>query len=151
MTLRKPGEGELIDVAGVQHLFSLTAKETGGRLAFEEFTIAPGIVGARPHVHQEHDEFFYVLEGELTVHDGTDETTVGPGHVLAAVRGTPHGYRNASAEPTRALCVYTPAGYEGYFREVHAAVAGGKPVTDELLTELRGHYNTMSYRSSGNR
>ena len=143
--MRGPGEGEAIRIAGVQHLFQLTAAHTGGRFAMEEFTLAPGAVGARPHVHHGHDEYFYVLDGDLTVHDGTGETTVGPGHVLAAVRGTPHGYRNAGATPVRGLCLYTPAGYEDYFREVHAAAESGAEITDELLTEFRGRFRTTAW------
>ena len=137
-------DGELIDVAGVEHFFRLTGEHTGGRFAFEEFTVAPGTVGARPHVHHEHDEYFYVLEGELTLHDGEGEVKAGPGHLLTALRGTPHGFRNGSSQPVRALCLYTPAGYEGYFREVHAAVAAGHEPTDDLLAEFRGRYRTIS-------
>ncbi|MFE3324393.1 cupin domain-containing protein [Streptomyces sp. NPDC059176] len=143
--LLRPQDGELIDVAGVAHFFRLTAEHTEGRFAFEEFTLAPGTVGARPHVHTAHDEYFYVLEGELTLHDGEGEVAVGPGHLMAAVRGTPHGFRNAGSRTVRALCLYTPAGYEGYFREVHAAVAAGAAVTDELLTEFRSRYRTVPH------
>ncbi len=143
--LRRPEEHELIRVAGVDHLFRLTAAHTDGRFAFEEFTVAPGVVGARPHVHHGHDEYFYVLEGELTLHDGIGEVGVGPGHVLAAVRGTPHGFRNAGAVPARGLCMYTPAGYEDYFRQVHAAVAGGAEADDALLAEFRGRFRTTAH------
>lgn len=142
--LRRPAEGELIDVAGVRHFFRLTGEHTGDRFAFEEFTLDPGVVGARPHVHHGHDEYFYVLDGELTLHDGAGEVTVGPGHLLAATRGTPHGFRNAGDDTVRALCLYTPSGYEGYFREVHAAVAAGARITDELLAEFRSRYRTTS-------
>jgi quercetin dioxygenase-like cupin family protein len=143
--LRRPDEGELIRVAGVEHFFKLTAADTGGRFAMEEFTLPPGILGARPHVHHGHDEYFYVLEGELTVHDGDGEITVGPGHSLAAVRGAPHGYRNAGEAPVRGLCLYTPAGYEDYFRQVHAAVGAGAEVTDELLAEFRSRFRTTQF------
>ncbi len=142
--LRRPEDGELIDVAGVEHFFRLTGEHTGGRFAFEEFTLAPDTIGARPHIHMEHDEYFYVLQGELTLHNGDGEITAGPGHLLAAVRGTPHGFRNAGPQLVRALCLYTPAGYEGYFREVHAAVASGVEATDELLAEFRARYHTTT-------
>ncbi|MGW1893304.1 cupin domain-containing protein [Streptomyces sp. NPDC002004] len=142
--LRRPAEGELIDVAGVAHLFRLTAEETEGRFALEEFTLAPGTVGARPHIHEAHDEYFYVLEGELTLHNGEQEIAAGPGTVLAALRGSPHGFRNAGPATTRALCLYTPAGYEGYFREVHQAVSAGAVATDELLAAFRRRYRTTS-------
>ncbi|MER6474200.1 cupin domain-containing protein [Streptomyces collinus] len=144
--LRRPGDGELIDVAGVAHFFRLTGEHTGGRFAFEEFSLAPGTIGARPHVHEGHDEYFYVLEGELTLHTGDGETTAGPGALLAATRGTPHGFRNAGDVTARALCLYTPAGYEDYFRDVHAAVSAGAEATDELLAEFRARYQTRSHQ-----
>ncbi len=60
-------EGEAIVAAGVQHLFKLTGVHTGGRLGVEQFEVPAATLGARPHVHREHDEYFYVLHGELTV------------------------------------------------------------------------------------
>ncbi|WP_317447043.1 cupin domain-containing protein [Streptomyces collinus] len=144
--LRHPGDGELIDVAGVAHFFRLTGEHTGGRFAFEEFSLAPGTVGARPHVHEGHDEYFYVLEGELTLHTGDGETIAGPGTLLAATRGTPHGFRNAGVVTARALCLYTPAGYEDYFRDIHAAVSAGAEATEELLAEFRARYQTRSHQ-----
>ncbi|MGW2615142.1 cupin domain-containing protein [Streptomyces sp. NPDC001500] len=143
--LRRPEDGERIDVAGVAHFFRLTSEHTAGHFAFEEFSLAPGTIGARPHVHDGHDEYFYVLEGELTLHTGEGEVTAGPGHLLAATRGTPHGFRNAGTFTARALCLYTPAGYEDYFRDVHAAVAGGAEATDALLEDYRGRYCTRSF------
>jgi quercetin dioxygenase-like cupin family protein len=143
--LRRPDEGEQISIAGVDHFFTLTAAQTGGRFAMEEFTLAPGVLGARPHVHHGHDEYFYVLEGELTLHNGDDEVTVGPGHTLAAARGAPHGYRNAGTAPVRGLCLYTPAGYENYFREVHAAISGGVEASEAMLAEFRSRYRTTAW------
>lgn len=143
--LRAPGEGELVKVAGVEHLFQLTAAHTDGFFSFEEFTLEPGIVGARPHIHRAHDEYFYVLDGELTFYTEDGEITVGPRYLLAARRGVPHGFRNAGADLVKGLCLYTPAGYEGYFRNVHAAVAAGAEVTDELLAEFRSQYSTESF------
>lgn len=143
--LRRPGEGELLSVGGVAHLFMLTGADTAGAFAAEEFSLAPGVVGARPHVHHGHDEFFYVLEGELTLHDGEGEVAVGPGHLLAALRGVPHGYRNAGTTTARALCLYTPAGYENYFRDIHAAATGGAELTDQVLAEFRRRHATESF------
>ena len=70
---------------------------------------------------------------------------LGPGDLAHSPRGSVHGFRNASAqEPTRALCLYTPAGYEQYFRDVHAAVAAGTELTVDLLRDLRAGYDTDS-------
>lgn len=82
---------------------------------------------------------------KLTVVTGEGELTLGPGDLAAASRGSVHGFRNADAQhPVRGLCMYTPAGYEQYFRDVHVAVAAGTEPTPELLSELRSRYQTES-------
>ena len=141
----RAGEGESIPAAGVEHLFKLTGELTGGRFGLEEFTVPPGTVGARPHVHHAHDEWFYVLEGPLTVATEGGEAVLQPGDLAAAPRGAVHGFRNADPHrPVRALCMYTPPGYEQYFRDVHAAVASGVEPTADVLRELRSRYDTES-------
>ncbi|MCO7220074.1 cupin domain-containing protein [Klenkia sp. PcliD-1-E] len=140
----RAGDGEVIEAAGVRHLFALTADRTHGRLGLEEFALPPGVEGARPHVHADHDEVFVVLAGELTLTTGGEPVVLGPGDTAAALRGTVHGYRNDSAQPARALCIYTPAGYEQYFRDVHDAVAAGRDPTPELLAGLRARHGTTS-------
>ncbi len=141
----RAGEGEAIDAGGIHHVFALTAEHTDGRFGLEEFTLPPATLGARPHVHGSHDEYFVVLSGRLTLSTAGDDVVLAPGDTAAALRGTAHGYRNdSSTEPARALCLYTPAGYEQYFRDVHAAVAAGEDPTDELLAALRSRYDTTS-------
>lgn len=147
--LRVPGEGELLTSPGVEHLFLLTSADTGGAAAFEEFALAPGAVGARPHVHESHDEYLYVLEGVLTLHTGDGEVAARAGSLFAAPRGTPHGFRNAGASVARAVCFYTPGGYEEYHREVAAAVAGGAVVDDDLLATLRARHGTRPHGGGG--
>ena len=141
----RAGEGELVPAAGVAHLFKLTGGQTGARFGLEEFAVPPGLLGARPHLHWSHDEYFYVLAGQLTVATGTGEVVLEPGDVAAAPRGSVHGFRNDhDRTAVRALCMYTPPGYEQYFRDVHAAVEAGADVTPGLLQRLRGRYDTES-------
>jgi quercetin dioxygenase-like cupin family protein len=138
-------DGESIEAAGVEHLFKLTGAQTSGQLGLERFVLAPGGLGARPHIHWSHDEYFYILTGELAVATATIEVTLRPGDLAHARRGSVHGFRNASeTTPTEGLCMYTPPGYEQYFRDVHAAVEAGAEVTPELLRDLRAMYDTES-------
>jgi quercetin dioxygenase-like cupin family protein len=134
----RAAEGEPIAAAGVSHLFKLT----GDRLGLARFVVPPGIVGAAPHIHHEHDETFYVLEGELTVATSAGEIAVLPGDLAYAPRGSVHGFRNASDGEVVALCMYTPPGYEQYFRDVHDAMATGAELTPALVAELRRRYAT---------
>ncbi len=135
-----PGDGEAIDVGAVRHLF----KTTGGLLAVEEFELVPGSMGARPHIHAAHDEYFYVLDGEIAFHDGTGEQLAGRGSFVTARRGTAHGFRNAGPSVARGLGLFTPAGYENYFREAHEALAGGAELDEQLLARLRSRYDTTT-------
>jgi len=138
-------EGELISAAGVGHLFKLTGEHTGGRFGIERFVVPPATLGARPHIHRGHDEYFYALRGRLTVATAAGEVVLEPGDLVSAPRGSVHGFRNASEESAAvALCMYTPPGYEQYFRDVHAAVESGAELTVDLLQKLRAQHNTES-------
>ena len=142
----RAGDGERVPAAGVEHRFLLASGQTAGRLGVEEFMVPPATLGARPHVHHSHDETFYLLDGELTVATAAGEIVLRPGDLAHAPRGALHGFRNAHVEiAARALCLYTPPGYEQYFRDVHAAVEAGVEVTDQLLAELRTRYDTESF------
>ncbi len=141
----RAAHGELVPAAGVEHLFKLTGEQTGGRFGIEQFIVPSATLGARPHVHWRHDEYFYVLDGELTVATEGGEVVLERGDLVSAPRGSVHGFRNANDHvQVSALCMYTPPGYEQYFRDVHAAVESGTEITVDLLQDLRGRYDTES-------
>ena len=142
---RAPGAGERLDISGIGHLFRLTAGDTEGRFAVEEFTVPRNAAGVPPHIHDAHDEYFYILDGQLTLWAGNAEVVAKAGAVVAAPRGVPHGYRNDTERPATALCLYTPAGYENYFREVHAAIARGEDMSEAKLEQFRAKYATRPY------
>ena len=98
-----------------------------------------------PHIHDAHDEYFYILDGQLTLWAGDAEVVADAGAVVAALRGVPHGYRNDTGQPATALCLYTPAGYENYFRDVHAAIGRGEDISDDKLVQFRAKYATRPY------
>jgi quercetin dioxygenase-like cupin family protein len=66
--------------------------------------------GADLHVHRLHTDFFYVLEGELTVRLGPDDTpvTVQPGTLARVPPLVVHGFRNASDADMRFLNFHAP-------------------------------------------
>lgn len=138
----RAGEGERIRAGAVENLFRLTGATTADRLGLADFSLPPDTVGARSHVHHAHDETFYVLSGLLLVVTDDGEATLGAGDVAHAPRGAAHGFRTGSEASATALCMYTPPGYEQYFRDVHAAAEAGEEITDGLLTRLRARYAT---------
>jgi mannose-6-phosphate isomerase-like protein (cupin superfamily) len=82
----------------------------------ESFVIAdwtdPGTHPGRPiaglHLHRSDDEAWIVLEGRLGFNIGEETREVPPGESILVVRGTPHSYWNAAAQPARYLLVMTP-------------------------------------------
>jgi quercetin dioxygenase-like cupin family protein len=102
--------------------------------------IAPPGHGVPRHVHDEDDELFYVLEGELVVSGPQGETTAGAGACVALPRGVPHAYRNASQAPARFLVVLSP-GVQGLEMFRHLDRAGRTAaLTPQEIEAIAGKY-----------
>ncbi len=141
--VRGPGNGEaLAGLPGVAYLVRLSGEDTAGDVAAVEITLAPGAVGASPHVHHAHAEHFHVVSGVVTFDVGHEAKAFGVGTWISVPRELRHGFRNESDVEAVLLCVVTPAGYEGYFREVDRRVAAGDTPTSEDLAALRSAYAT---------
>jgi quercetin dioxygenase-like cupin family protein len=76
------------------------------------------------HVHHEHDETFYVLEGEVSLHLPGRSVTLRSGEAFFAPLGVPHVYR-VESETARWIVVGTPAGFADFVRDVSDEPAGG--------------------------
>lgn len=111
-----PGEGEALWFLGVLATVKSSAETTGGKVAVIEH-LAPRGAGSPLHVHSREDEWFYVIEGELTLWvDG--ETIVAPaGSFVFGPKGIPHTFI-VSSEQARFLLVTEPAGFEQFLRMV---------------------------------
>ena len=68
------------------------------------------------HVHEREDEWFYVLDGQVDFILDDDVFGRYQGGSVFLPRGMPHTFRVKSAE-ARLLSLYTPGGFEEYFRE----------------------------------
>jgi quercetin dioxygenase-like cupin family protein len=61
----EPGAGEALWFLGALATVKASSAATAGRVTVAEF-LAPRGHGAPRHIRQDHDQSFYVLEGELT-------------------------------------------------------------------------------------
>jgi mannose-6-phosphate isomerase-like protein (cupin superfamily) len=113
---------ERLSFGEVEILIKASAATTGGALTvFEENQP----VDTPLHVHAREDELFYVLEGEHVFQVGDEEFSVGPGGLVFAPRGVPHAQRRAVPRTGRVLVLTSPAGLEGFFRELAEADRAG--------------------------
>jgi uncharacterized cupin superfamily protein len=69
--------------------------------------VPPGY-GVPPHIHDVDDEFFYILEGEITLVSPEGESKAGAGACVHLPHDKPHGFCNASDAPARMLIVLSP-------------------------------------------
>lgn len=115
-----PAEGTgKLNILGVPLFIRIHGRDTGGMVsAVESHDLPDG--GPPPHIHENEDETFQVLEGEYEWTVGGETFVAGKGTTIFAPRGIPHAYRNLGPEPGRLMCVITPAGFEGFFEEIGA-------------------------------
>jgi len=90
-------------------------------------------VDTRLHVHENEDELFYVLEGEHVFQVGDQEFHAGPGGLVFAPRGVPHAQRRVLPRTGRILVLASPAGFEGFFRDLAEADRAGALAPDTYV------------------
>jgi uncharacterized cupin superfamily protein len=76
-------------------------------LSVIEERMPPGSEEQR-HWHQRARQFFYVLEGELTMHFDDSATVLAPRQGIEIAPGLPHQAKNRSAADTRFLVISQP-------------------------------------------
>jgi mannose-6-phosphate isomerase-like protein (cupin superfamily) len=114
--------GERLRFGEVEVVVKASADTTGGAFTiFEENEP----VDTPLHVHEHEDELFYVLEGEHVFQVGDQEFRAGPGGLVFAPRGVPHAQRRVVPRTGRILVLTSPAGLEGFFRELAEADRAG--------------------------
>jgi quercetin dioxygenase-like cupin family protein len=91
-----------------------SAQTTDGRVAVVEH-LAPQGAGSPLHVHHREDEWFYVIDGELTFWVGGQVINAPAGSFVYGPREILHTFIVSSAE-ARFLLVTEPAGFENFLR-----------------------------------
>jgi mannose-6-phosphate isomerase-like protein (cupin superfamily) len=112
------GEGRLIELPGWSMLVKIGADDTGGTLSVVHGHMAATHAGPSEHVHDGHDETFFVVAGSLRFRLGDSYHRVDAGSTVFAPRGRAHGFSNPFDRPATYVVTLTPAGYERYFAKV---------------------------------
>jgi mannose-6-phosphate isomerase-like protein (cupin superfamily) len=98
------------------------------------------------HVHDELDDTWYILDGEMVIRCGDDVSVVGAGHWVSMPRGIPHTFRVVGDRQARILLVHDNATFRDLIRDLgvpaEALVVPRRPVfppTDELARVAATH------------
>ena len=122
--------GERLRFSGAEFIVKASTGSTGG-----SFTIIEEIdpLDTPLHVHKNEDELWYVLEGQHIIQVGDDEFHVDPGEIAFGPRGVPHSQRRVVPRTGRFLVLLSPPGFDGFFRELSGAEAGGASMPEAYV------------------
>jgi quercetin dioxygenase-like cupin family protein len=115
-TVSRQGEGEARWFLGGLTLIKASGQTTAGRVAVTE-NWAPRGYGSPLHVHHNEDEWFFVLEGELTFWVDGQIIEAAAGSLVYGPRDLPHTF-TVSSDEARFLLVIEPAGFEEFLLEL---------------------------------
>jgi mannose-6-phosphate isomerase-like protein (cupin superfamily)/ketosteroid isomerase-like protein len=110
-------------------------------LVLTESRYGPGESGPEPHVHREHSDSFYVLDGELVFEVAEERVVVADGGFVLVPPGLVHTFRNEGPADARFLNAHTPGcrfadhlrGKDVDFDTFDPPEDGGRPASDAVV------------------
>jgi quercetin dioxygenase-like cupin family protein len=130
--------GRKLNVLGDNQIIKLSAKDTNGQFSLIEQNNNPG-TGIPPHVHQNEDEVFHVLSGQVDMTIGEEMTTLNSGDLIFCPRGIPHSFKVVGDQKAKVMLSIFPAGLENMFEELAKLPVG--PPDLEKVGNICGKYN----------
>jgi quercetin dioxygenase-like cupin family protein len=97
-----------------------------------------------PHVHQDHDEWSYVLEGRIGARVGDDEFIAATGSYILKPRQIPHVFWNPDDGTARILEIISPSGLEEMFEQFGQLGARGE-LSPQTMGETAARYGSTMF------
>jgi quercetin dioxygenase-like cupin family protein len=113
---RGAAEGPSYWGPGDTYTWLVTGEESDGQY-FSMLAVVPPNGGPPPHIHDNEDETFYVLEGQPTFRIGDERVVGGPGDFVNVPKGVLHNFHNGTDSIVKMILTFTPAGIERFFEE----------------------------------
>ena len=141
--LVEPGGGNVVMEGPLGVITKIPGTATNGVISIVEHPVAARIL-VPPHVHRDHDEWSYILEGRIGARIGDEEFIAATGSYILKPRRIPHTFWNPDDRPARILEIITPSGLEEMFAKFGELGARGE-LTPETMGETAAQYgSTMS-------
>ena len=110
-------DGELVYVGRDPVRIKLGSHGTRGPFGMITQEVSPGTT-IPVHLHEREDELIFIQSGEGEATLGEQVVKLAAGSTLFVPRGTWHGGRNTGPAALNWIAIYSPSGFEGYFREI---------------------------------
>jgi quercetin dioxygenase-like cupin family protein len=138
-----PGDGNVVMEGPLGVITKIPGSATSGVMAIVEHPVAARIL-VPPHVHQDHDEWSYILEGRIGARIGDDEFIAEAGSYILKPRQIPHVFWNPDDRPARILEIITPSGLEEMFAKFGELGARGE-LTPQTMGETAARYGSTMF------
>ncbi|MFJ5972134.1 cupin domain-containing protein [Streptomyces sp. NPDC093060] len=142
----RDAEAEVVGGPPVGVKLLADSSASGGALSTVRVTLGEGADGARPHLHNNSAEMFYLLDGAAELLSGDDIVTAERGDLVIVPPGKPHAFAAVPGSTADILIVITP-GVERfeYFRHLQRLRLG--EATLESLLEAQELYDNHYLQS----
>ena len=119
-----------------------TGSQTGERYGLFRWEMTAASGGATPHYHRTFSEAFYVLEGRISLYDGSEWREGGAGDYLFIPPRGVHAFRNDSSAAASMLILFAPGPpRERYFEELAERIASGQVYSDAERAEFLARHD----------
>jgi len=150
-TVVAPGEGDVLAVGPSRVTQKIGGAMTAGHFGMVEYAVAPRFVAPIAwHWHTKESWIGYIVSGRITVTFPDRSIELAAGGTIVVPARCPFMWSNPSDEPAKLLFIYTPAGFENYFREVNAVIAEHPGVAPkDLSPQLQPLWQKYGIESEG--
>jgi len=147
LTAREGRTREPLDILGAEVLVKLSNADSNGA-AVIFYQTAPPQSGPPLHRHSREDEWFYVLDGEITAETDGQRSVLHAGGCAFGQRGTVHAFQNFGTATAHMLVMVTPGGFDRFFEEL-SSLNKGLSAPDLVRSEqLMNEYGIELTRSA---
>ena len=149
--------GHVVDAGDGNHIWfsgTLMTVKAGGEQTRNGFTLievtTPHSFVVPPHIHEDEEEGFYILEGQLRVTCGSDTSTLGPGDFVMLPRGVRTPAPPWVTGGARLLQITAPPGFERFILDggepapEPTVPPPGEPDVARILSAMAKHHKQMA-------
>jgi mannose-6-phosphate isomerase-like protein (cupin superfamily) len=133
LSAREGRTPQSLNILGTEVLVKLADTDTHGAAAIFH-QIVPPLSGPPLHRHSYEDEWFYVLNGEITIEVDGERSVLSAGSSAFVPRGTAHTFQNFHNSPAEMLAIATPGRFNLFSQEI-ASLNAGRSLPDMEGTE----------------
>ena len=139
-TLRRADQKpELVYPSGVEISYLATGATTQGEFGLYRYDFSEGRGGPDPHFHRTISESFFILNGTVSVYDGTAWRDATAGDFLFVPEGGVHAFHNESGAKASMLILFAPGAPREEYFETLAHLAENPMTPDERADFMLRH------------